>query len=127
MANQDNVQSGSTTILSSAARTSTPTIDNFRTRPGSRDLIVIIDVTAVTSTPSTIFTILGYDPVSGKTWTILASTAIATAVTTVLRVSPELTGSANLIAKDIVPAWFTVTAVHGNANSMTYTVAYSAA
>lgn len=126
MAIQDNVATGSTVILASAARTATPTIDTFRTRPGARDLLVIVDVTAVTSTPSTVFTILGYDPVSGKTWTVLASAAIATVQTLVLRVSPELTGSANLIAKDIVPAYFTITAVHGNANSMTYTIGYSA-
>lgn len=111
-------------VLPSAARTATPTIGNYDIQHGSATgAIVIIDVTAVTSTPSTVFSLLGVDPVSGKTWLILASAAVATVSTVVLRVSPQLTAAANLIAKDVMPDSFTITAVHGNANSMTYSVA----
>lgn len=111
------------TVLPSAARTTTPTADQFLIEHGSPGgLVAVIDVTAIVSTPSVTFTLQGYDPVSTKVWTLLASAAIATVSTTILRVHPELTASANLIAKDVVPDAFTLTAVHGNANSITYTV-----
>lgn len=117
----------SAAIFASAARTATPTADTFQVPAGTDGLIVIIDITAVTSTPSTVFTIVGVDLVSGKTWTVLASAAQTGTATLVLRVCPHLTAVNNTIAKDIVPAFFTVTAVHGNANSMTYSVAAQAA
>jgi hypothetical protein len=111
------------TVLDSQARTATPTVDEFNIEHGAgTGLVVVIDVTAIVSTPSVTFTIQGYDPLSTKKFTLLASSAIATVSTTVLRVSPHLTAAANLIAKDIVPGAIAFTAVHGNANSITYTV-----
>ena len=123
MANLDAVRGHSTTVLESAARTATPTVDTFRTSGAASALLLIIDVTATAATPSVVFTIKGVDPLSGKTWDILASAAVTSTGTTVLRVSPHLTASANLIAKDVVPAHFTVTAVHADADSITYSVA----
>lgn len=111
------------TVLPSAARTATPTVDEYIIEHGSPSgLVCVIDVTAVGVTPSVVFTLQGYDPVSAKKWTLLASAAITTVSTTILRVSPQLTASANLIAKDIVPDGFGLTAVHGNGVSTTYTV-----
>ena len=111
------------TILPSAARTATPTIDQYTTEHGSpMGGVFIIDCTAIAATPSVVFTILGYDPVSTKTWVILASAAVTAVSTTVLRVHPELTASANLIAKDLMPDYFTFTAVHGDADSITYSL-----
>lgn len=111
------------TVLASAARTATPTVDQFIVEHGSPDgLICVIDCTAIAATPSVVFTLQGYDPVSTKVWTLLASAAIVATGTTILRVSPHLTASANLIAKDIVPDAFTLTAVHGDADSITYSV-----
>lgn len=111
------------TVLPTAARTATPTVDQFNVEHGSPSgLVCVIDVTAIVATPSVTFTLQGYDPVSTRVWTLLASAAIATVSTTILRVHPELTAAANLIAKDIVPDAFTLTAVHGNANSITYSV-----
>lgn len=110
-------------VLASAARTATPTVDQFELSGSASGLILVIDVTAIVSTPSVVFTIKGYDPVSTKTWDVLASVAIATVSTTVLRVSPHLTAAANTVAKDVVPSVFTLTAAHGNANSITYSVA----
>jgi hypothetical protein len=112
------------TVFPSAARTATPASATYRVARGNADgLIVVIDATAVTSTPSVVFTIVGVDEVSGKTWTVLASAAVTTVSTTVLRVNPSLTGVTNQTAKDLVPTYFRVTAVHGNANSITYSVA----
>jgi hypothetical protein len=112
------------TVLPSAARTATPTDTNEYELGGrARALTVVIDVTAVTSTPSTTFTIQGIDRTSGKTWTILASTALASTGTVVLRVAPGITASANVSANDVVPPLIRIVASHGNANSMTYSVA----
>lgn len=112
------------TIYSSAARTATPaTVD--QTNYHARGVIVVIDCTAVTSTPSVVFTIKGKDEASGKVWTILASAAITGTGTTVLRVFPGGTAAANLVANDSLPRTWQVTAVHGNSDSITYSVGAS--
>lgn len=112
------------TLFSSAARTATPS-NTDQTNHNAKGLHVVIDVTAATSTPSTVFTIEGKDAISGKYYTILASAAIVGVGTTVLRVHPGLTVAANLVANDILPRVWRVTAVHGNANSQTYSVGAS--
>lgn len=110
-------------VLPSAARTATPSVDTFKVSSGAvTGLLLIIDVTAASASPSVVFTLLGYDRISGKTYTILASAAITGTGTTVLRVHPELTAAANLIAKDLIPNEFTVSAVHADADSITYSV-----
>jgi hypothetical protein len=111
------------TVLPSAARTATPTVDEFAVEHGSiGGVIAVIDCTAIVTTPSVVFTLQGYDPVSTKKWTILASAAIVATGTTILRVHPQLTAAANLIAKDMMPDAFSFTAVHGNAFSITYSL-----
>ena len=111
-----------TTILASAARTATPSkVD--QTNAAARGVIVVIDVTAITATPSVVFTIQGKDPLSGKYYAILASAAIVATGTTVLRVYPGLTAAANLVASDLLPRTWAVDAVHGDADSITYTCA----
>lgn len=108
-------------ILPSAARTATPTIDDFRVgRVGG--LIVVIDVTATVTTPSVTFTILGKDEPTTKTWTLLASSPITATGTTILQVHPTITAVANLKAAELVPSLVTVTAVHADADSITYSV-----
>lgn len=98
-----------TTVYASAARTATPTavIVNARNMSAAR---IVIDVTAVTSTPSVTYTIDVLDAASGKYVNVYTSSAIATVSTTVALVQ-GLTGNVR------------VTATHGNANSITYTVA----
>lgn len=109
------------TIHDSKARTATPdTVDQANST--GRGLHLVIDVTAVTGTPSVVFTIQGKDPVSGKVWTLLASAAITAAGTTVLKVYPGLTAAANAAANDILPPTWNVKAVHGNGDSITYSV-----
>lgn len=126
MATQSALRGSAATVLASAARTATPTADTFQIGGATSGLIVVIDVTAATASPSVVFTIKGVDPVSTKTWDILASAAITGTGTTVLRVSPHLTAAANTIAKDMVPGYFTVSAVHADADSITYSVAAQA-
>ena len=110
------------TYLPSAARTATPTKQDKSNSVDARGMLVVIDVTAVAATPSVVFTIQGKDSLSGKYYTILASAAITATGTTVLRVHPELTAAANLVAKDVVPRIFAIDAVHADADSITYSV-----
>lgn len=121
MALQDRTGQDQFTILASAARTATPTVDQFHI--GSvRGLILVIDVTAIVTTPSVVFTVQGYDQVSGKTWDLLVSAAVTATGTTVLQIHPGMLAAANLKADEVVPPVVTLTAVHADTDSITYTV-----
>ena len=109
------------TIFASAARTETVNGDDIENMNG-RGVKVVIDVTAASATPSVVFTIQGKDTVSGKYYTILASSAITGTGTTVLTVYPGLTASANAVANDILPRDWRVIATHADADSITYSV-----
>lgn len=108
-------------VLASAARTAT-VASAVSANPGYRGLHIIIDVTASAGTPSVTFTIEGYSPLGDDYYTILASAAITGTGTTVLRVYPGLTAAANTIANDVLPHLWRVNAVHGTADSITYSV-----
>ncbi len=111
-------------VYASAARTADPDTQELAVA-GYRGIHLVIDCTAVTSTPSVVFTILGVDRVSGKTYTILASAAITGTGTTVLRVGPGLTAATNLVANDVLPPVIRISATHGDSDSATYTVGAS--
>jgi hypothetical protein len=96
--------------------------DLYYIPPGIQSLIVVINVTAVTSTPSVVIDIQGLDGGSGGTWEILQSAAITATGMTVLRVCSHLTAATNTIAKDIVPPRVRIQATHANANSITYSM-----
>lgn len=98
---------------------------DFVNDEGAVGLVVVINISAVTSTPSIVFTIQGKDPSSNTYYDILSSAALAAAAQTVLRVHPDLTAAANTIAKDMLPRVWRIKAVHGNTNSATYTVGAS--
>lgn len=107
--------------FASAARTATSTVSLVT---GSLGCLLYINVTAVVSTPSVVFTLQGVDPGSDATYTILASAAITGTGQTILRVHPELTGASNTIAKDMLPHALKLVATHGNSNSITYSVGF---
>lgn len=86
-------------------------------------LIVVVDVTAISAAPSVVFKIQGYDSVSGKTWDILTSAAVVATGTTVLKVFPGITTSANVAVSDVIPENIRIIATHGNTDSITYSVA----
>jgi len=111
------------TIFASAARTATVNGDDI-SNDDARGAIVVIDCTAVAATPSVVFTVQGKDPLSGKYYTILTSTAITATGTTVLRIYPGLTAAANVTVSDILPTVWRVIATHGDADSITYTVGF---
>jgi hypothetical protein len=112
------------TVLPSAARTASPdTMEFVASSVDFHGLHLVVDVTAVTATPSVTVTVQGVDRLSGKVYTVLASAAITATGTTVLKVGAGLTAAANLVANDVVPPVFRVTVAHGDADSITYTIA----
>ena len=102
----------------------TASTTNFdRSNWGARGIHLVIDVTARTSTSTLTVTIQGKDPVSGKFYTILASTAISAVSTVVLKVYPGLTAAANLAANDVIPSEWRVVATVASAGAITATIA----
>lgn len=109
------------TVFSSAARTATENSADL-SNPYARGVVLVIDVTAVTATPSVVFTVKGKSTLGSDYYTILTSAAITATGQTVLRVYPGLTASANVTASDVLPATWRVEAVHGDTDSITYSV-----
>lgn len=85
---------------------------------------LVIDITEFTAGSLTV-TIQGFDPASGKKYTILASAALAAVATTVLKVGPALTAAANLVANDALPHEINVFFDHADATSITYSAGLS--
>lgn len=108
-------------VFPSLARTVTSTKTLHTKR---RACLIFINVTAVTATPSVVFTLKGHDPISNTSYDILASAAITGTGMTVLRVSEHLTAAANTIAKDMLPEAMSLLATHADADSITYSVAF---
>ena len=111
-------------VLASAARIATNNSEDL-TNSGHKGCHVIIDVTVDPDSASIVPTIQGLDSVSGKYYTLLVGNAITAVGTTVLRIYPGLTASANVIANDIVPSKFRILMTHADADSITYSVAVS--
>jgi hypothetical protein len=111
----------SRTLYDSQARTASPaTVDQSDDQ--AVGLRVVINVTAIVSTPSVIFNIEGLDKTSGQYYILLASAAIVGTGMTVLHVHPTAPVTANLSAPNYLPDTWRVRPVHGNANSITYSV-----
>lgn len=109
------------TVFSSAARTASENSADL-SNPYARGAVIVIDVTAVTATPSVVFTVKGKSALGSDYYTILASAAITATGQTVLRIYPGLTAAANVTASDVLPATWRVEAVHGDTDSITYSV-----
>lgn len=117
-----NAQNRQLDVLASGARTATvdsPDFENWE----NRGLQLVIDVTAITATPSVVPHIQGKDALSGKYYDVLVGDAIVAMGTTVLKVYPGIAAVANVSASDIVPQSWRVRMVHGDADSITYSVA----
>lgn len=112
------------TVLASAARTTT-TASSDLTNYNGKQAHIVIDVTAIAATPSVVCTVQGKDAQSSQYYTILTSAAITGVSTTVLRVGPGLTAAANTVANDFLPRTFRVNCVHGDADSITYSIGAS--
>lgn len=113
------------TVYASAARTATPTAVTVPTGR-YKSLHLVCDVTAIASTPSVVCTIDALDPVSGKYYNLLTSAALTESgspYTRVLKVGPGLPVTANVSANDVLPSTIRITMTHGDADSITYSVA----
>lgn len=110
------------TLYASQARTATPTDFNPQNNRFARGVDVIIDMTVVPGVDTVTFTIEGYDQASQKWYTILASAALVAIATTVLRVFPGATASANAAANAALPVGWRVRATHSAGTSFTYSV-----
>jgi hypothetical protein len=108
-------------IFTSSARTATPTAVEVNAN-GAHGIHLVIDVTAASS-PSVVPTIDGYDELSGKYYNLLTGSAITATGTTVLKIFPGIATLANGAASDVIPNRIRISMTHGNANSVTYTVA----
>jgi hypothetical protein len=91
--------------------------------PG-RFLDVIIDITSVGAGPgTTVVTIDGKDPASGKYYNLLTSAVLNGVATTVLRVGPGLTAVANTTVNQALPGIWRVTATVA-VNAVTATIGF---
>lgn len=109
------------TILASAARTASVDSADFTNFNGNGAHFVI-DVSAITATPSIVVTIQGKDLISSNYYDILVGAAITTVGTTILKVYPGINGLANAIANDILPRIFRVSVANADADSITYSI-----
>ena len=92
--------------------------------PGGSGLILAIDITAITgTTPSITVTVQGKDAASGKYYTVLASAALSTVSTTILRVFAGATAAANTAANDKLPCtWRVSWVIAGTTPAVTATI-----
>lgn len=110
------------TVFASSARTATTASDLFYT-PKAVGVDVHIRSTAITATPSVVFTIQGYNATTAEYYTILASAAVTTgSADVIMRVMPGATAAANTVANFGLPHEWRINAVHGDADSITYSV-----
>lgn len=107
---ESNLDTGTVVTLTAAGAGTTNSADIVGIGSG---LHLVIDITVAGGTPTLTVTIQGKDTASGKYYTILQSAALAAVATTVLRVYPALTAAANLVANDILPRTWRVTALVG--------------
>jgi hypothetical protein len=86
----------------------------FNIPAGTIGAHIVINITALAGTaPTLTVTISGIDPVSGASYPIIASTALAATGTTVLRIFAGATPAANLTVSDILPPQIQITATIG--------------
>lgn len=90
-----------------------------------RGIQVIIEVSAVTSTPSVVPKIQGMNENTGNWYPILTGAAITATGTVVLRVHPDIEAVSNLAASSGLPNIWRVIMTHGDTDSITYSVDYN--
>ncbi len=108
------------TAYPSAVYTATSTADIIV--ENAHGLFIVIDVTLDAASASIVFNIDGFDVLSGQAWTLLDSAAVIAVGTTILRIGPELTASANTVAKEAIPPVVRINPVHADGDAITYSV-----
>lgn len=114
-------------VLASAARTTDQSVDI--TNYGCRGIIVTLDVTALSDSPSIVLRIRHKDPASGTYETLLESAAVTTQpVRHTYVVYPGIAAAASdvtAVAGFVVGKDINIQVDHANANSITYSVGCS--
>ncbi|MEE8289564.1 MAG: hypothetical protein V3R25_09145 [Nitrosomonadaceae bacterium] len=110
------------TIFTSSARIATTTSGIINMPEDAISSSFVINVTAITSTPSVVFSIQGEDTLSGAFYLLIDSAAITATGATNIHIGPSVATVANLGAGKIIPDRFRVLATHGDADSITYTM-----
>jgi hypothetical protein len=109
------------TLVASAARTATESFSDVVCY-NAIGAVIVIDITAITDTPSVVFTVEGKCTLSGKYYTLLASAAKTGTGTTALFIGPGVPTGANVSIGYPLPRIIRITATHADADSMTYSV-----
>lgn len=109
------------TLFASLARIATA-ISSVEKSEQVLSSIFSINVIAISSTPSVVFKIEGEDPLSGAFYEIISSAAITGTGTTTIQVGSTIVAAANIAANEMLPARYRITATHGDADSITYSV-----
>ena len=110
------------TLLASAARTADVNSADF-TNYNAKGLHVILNVSALAATPSIVPFIQGKDPISGTYYDILEGLPITTTGINIIKVYPGISAVVNVSASDLLPRTYRVRVEHGDADSITYSVA----
>lgn len=110
------------TVYASAARTATPDTEELELPRGTRYATFVLDATAITATPSVTLKVEGVDRASGKTWTLIQDAAVTGIATSTVQIGPGLPVAANVSDNVALPPVIRVTATHGDADSITYSV-----
>lgn len=112
---------GEAALLASAARTASADSADF-TNHNWKGGHFIIDVSAITATPSIVVTVQGKDSISGNYYDILVGVAITATGTTVLKVYPGIGQVINGAASDILPRTYRVSVANADGDSITYSI-----
>lgn len=107
-------------VLASAARTAAVNSSDYLNF-GHRGIHLVIDATAETGTAEVTVTIQGKDA-NGIYYDVLVGTAITATGTTVLKVYPGISPSANSSANDVLPPIWRVKVTVADSDSLTYSV-----
>lgn len=83
---------------------------------------VVVDISAVAGGATLTVRIQGKDPVSGKYFTMLTSTALAAQATTVLTIFPGATAAANVTVNDRMPRTWRISYDIGTATTIAATI-----
>jgi len=110
------------TILASAARTATVTVE-FKTPPWAIAVYFVLDVTLDAASASITPNFDAHDRISDKTFTLLDGAAVAAVGTTVYKIGPGLTAAANTVANEYLPEWLSFTMAVADADAITYSLA----
>lgn len=118
---QGQVTNANYSVLDSAVQTGTPVVTADQVNKYYRGGQIIITVSAYTAGSYTP-TVQGKNESTGLYYDVLVGTAIAAAGTTVLKVYPGVTPSANTAASDILPRTWRVLLTGANGQSMTLSI-----